>query len=97
MSNSSEINTSLFGIPHIHQLKKLSTTTLENRAKNILKTVGDGMAQSASEGRRSYLLETTYMHSDLEKYVADCFRDAGYVVSVSYASSTPKQTLRISW
>ena len=72
-------------------------TTLESRAKNILKRAGDGMAQSASEGRRAYLLETTYMHSDLEKYVADCFRDAGYAVSAPSSPSALKQTLRISW
>lgn len=97
MSNSSEIDTSLFGIPDIHQLKKLSTTTLESRAKNILKTAGDRIIQSASEGGRSYYLETTYMHSDLEKYIADCFRYAGYAVSAPSSPSALKQTLRISW
>lgn len=95
MSNSSEIRTSLFGIPDISQLKKLSTTTLETRAKNILRTAGDRMVQGAGEGGRSYLLETTYMHSDLQKYVADCFRDAGYAVSIEGSVSRP--ALRISW
>lgn len=94
---SSEVRTSLFGIPDIAQLKKLSATSLESRAKNALRLAGERMIQCASEGRRSYLLETTYMHSDLEKYIADCFRDAGYAVSAPSSPSALKQTLRISW
>ena len=94
MIHSVKITKSLYGIPDIGQLRDMSTANLEKETKYYMLTISEGMIDSASEGKRSYMFDVTDMNYELVNYIQECLRDAGYDVR---NSSLLRPATVISW